>query len=489
MRQQLVKNLLFVLVINLLVKTIWIFFIDRTVQIKVGYAAYGSYQALFNLGIIFQILLDFGLTQYNSREISRAPERMRDIFSSMFWARLFFLGTYIVAVCAVGFVMGYRGWKLELLLAILFIQALNSMLLFVRSNISGLHYYRTDGVLAVTDRLLMIVLCGSLLLAPATATHFKIEWFVWSQIVCYMIAVIVAFIILRRLAPVDLHFSFNAKNIRQIVKNSLPYACLVFLMSIYTRSDMVLIERLCHENAELQTGIYASAFRLLDMANIFGIMFAGILLPMFGKMLVQEENIAATVRTSVNIMMPIAFIVAVSTLFFSNELMQLLYHKSVAGKDAQVLMLLMASFPAYCIMYIYSTLLTANGNLRILNIVSFSLVVFNVVVNFCLVPKYMSLGAAITALATEWMAAAMAIFFAHRRLHLPHNPRWILAHVSFVVCILVVGMLTQCLPIFWGMRIAIFMVVALLLLFIFRFWSLASFSELLKGKTKALDSE
>jgi O-antigen/teichoic acid export membrane protein len=488
MRQQLVKNLLFVLVINLLVKTIWIFLIDRTVQIKVGYAAYGSYQALFNLGIIFQILLDFGLTQYNSREISRDPTRMRDIFSSMFWARLFFLVSYIVAVCTVGVFMGYRGWKIELLLAILFIQALNSMLLFVRSNISGLHYYRTDGVLAVTDRLLMIVVCGSLLLFPATANHFKIEWFVWSQIICYLLAVIVAFIILSRLAPVDLHFSFNSNSIKRIVKNSLPYASLVFLMSIYTRSDMVLIERLCHADAEIQTGIYASAFRLLDMANIFGIMFAGILLPMFGKMLVQQQNIAATVRTSVNIMMPIAFIVAVSTLFFANELMQLLYHKSVAGKDAQVLMLLMASFPAYCIMYIYSTLLTANGNLRILNAVSLFLVLFNVVVNLYLVPQYMSLGAAMTALATEWMAAAMAIFFAHRKLRLPHNPKWIIAHIGFVFCIIIVAILVRHLSINWSGQMGLFMFTSLLLLFVFRFWSLASFSELLKNKVTEMDN-
>ena len=46
----------------MLVKPAWVFLIDRTVQNRVGHAAYGTYQALFNLGVIFQIILDLKLS-------------------------------------------------------------------------------------------------------------------------------------------------------------------------------------------------------------------------------------------------------------------------------------------------------------------------------------------------------------------------------------------------------------------------------------------
>ena len=98
MRQQLVKNLFFVLAVNILVKAVWIFLIDRNVQIRVGYEAYGAFQALFNLGMIFQILLDFGLTQYTSKQIAADHNRIADLFSSMFWARVLLSGLYMVIV-------------------------------------------------------------------------------------------------------------------------------------------------------------------------------------------------------------------------------------------------------------------------------------------------------------------------------------------------------------------------------------------------------
>jgi len=481
MGRHFVKNVLFVLIINILIKPVWIFFIDRNVQIKVGYEVYGTYQALFNLGIIFQILLDFGLTQYNSREVSRDPGRMRIIFSSMFWMRMLLVLVYMLAVSVMAWCMGYSGWKLQLLMGVLLIQALSSMLLFVRSNISGLHHFRTDGILAVTDRMLMILLCGPLMLIPATSASFRIEWFVWSQVICYLVAVLIAFVILFRIAPAKLHFSFRPKIIQRVIRSSAPYALLVFLMSIYQRIDMVMIDRLCGQQGETQAGIYAAAFRLLDVANIFGVMFAGVLLPLFGRMLSRREDVAPVLRTSVNIMMPLAFIVTIVSGSFAGDIMHLLYHKArVGNSDGIVFALLLSTFPAYCIMYIYSTLLTANGNIKTLNKVSFILVVLNIGLNACLIPRYFSAGAAFTACITEWCAAAAAIYYCHRKLILPHNPKWILTHVAYVAALLLGICLVCLLPVSWMLQCASFILLAGILLFVFRFWTISSLKSLLR---------
>lgn len=482
MRQQLVRNLLFVLVINLVVKAVWIFFIDRNVQIRVGYADYGTYQALFNLGIIFQILLDFGMTQYNGREIARDPGRIRTVFSSMLWARLILVAVYMIIVSSIALAAGYSGWKLELLCGILLIQALNAMLLFLRSNVTALQYFKTDGVLAVTDRGLMIVVCGVLLLFPAWVGNFRIGWFVWAQAGCYLLAVAAAFAVLLKISPAAIGFSFRPRIIRAVVVRSMPYAVLVFLMSLYTRSDSVLIERLCGADGAVQAGIYASAFRLLDVANIFGIMFAGILLPLFARMLARKENIADLVRTSVNIMMPVAFIVAVGAAIFSEDVMQLLYHKARNGADSRVLALLLCSFPAYCLMYIYSTLLTANGSIRLLNKLSLLLVVFNLLLNVWTIPDYAATAAAYTALATEWLAASMVIYQAHRLFRLPHNYRWLAAHLGFVLMLVLAGMGMVFLPLSRLQQFIGYTAAAAVLLFVFRFWTIAAFRELMKAK-------
>ncbi|MES2478626.1 MAG: oligosaccharide flippase family protein [Bacteroidota bacterium] len=478
-RQQLVKNLLFVLVVNILVKAIWIFMIDRNVQIRVGYESYGAFQALLNLGMIFQIVLDFGLTQYSSREISADVQKISELFSSMFWTRVMLCFVYGIIVIAVALLLGYKWEQINLLMAVLGILSLNSMLSFLRSNVAALHFFKLDGVLAVIDRLLMIIICGGLLVLPQFADSFRIEWFVWSQIACYGFAVLVAFFALAKISPVPIHFSFRPRIIKLVIIQSAPFALLVFLMSIYMRADSVMIERLCGAEGKMQAGIYASAFRLLDVANIFGIMFAGMLLPIFSRMFAQKEDIALTVRTSVNIMMPIAFVVALVAVFWGRDIMQFLYHKASNGADGEIFALLMCSFPAYCLMYIYSTLLTAKGKLPLLNKLSVAVVIVNLSLHAILIPRYQAIGAAWAVLITEWLVALLVIFYAHRNCTLPHNYRWLGAHLGFVLSVVLVAFVANSLSLDWFLKLSILLVATLLLLFLFRFWSWANIKGLL----------
>src|SRR5690606_31581606 len=158
-----VKNLIFILSINFLVKPIWIFFIDRTVQNRVGHSEYGTYQALFNLGVIFQILLDFGLSNYNTRTISRFPHKISTLFPSIWTARLALTLVYAVLVLSLGFLLGYNSREMGLLGSIMLIQIFSSMIHFIRSNLAALQRFKIDGFISITDRLLMIIIGGALL--------------------------------------------------------------------------------------------------------------------------------------------------------------------------------------------------------------------------------------------------------------------------------------------------------------------------------------
>ncbi|MBL0043910.1 MAG: oligosaccharide flippase family protein [Flavobacteriales bacterium] len=71
MRRVFVTNLALVLVLNLLVKPFYILGIDAQVQVRVGTEAYGSYAALLSLSFLLNILLDFGITNWNTRHIAQ----------------------------------------------------------------------------------------------------------------------------------------------------------------------------------------------------------------------------------------------------------------------------------------------------------------------------------------------------------------------------------------------------------------------------------
>jgi O-antigen/teichoic acid export membrane protein len=488
MQRFFVKNILFIIAVNVLVKPIWVLFIDRTVQITVNPASFGTYQALFSLGIIFQTLLDFGISNYNSRTISQNPERLPELFPAMLSARLALMVVYMIVAYSFGYLLGYRGWELLMLLGVLLIHSLNALVSFVRSNVSALHRFKTDALLSVTDRLLMIIVCGFLLLYPPTARIFKIQWFVITQIVCYFIAAVAGYVVLRRIGKVKLRFSFNLTEIAGIMRSSFPYALLIFLMSVYNRADAVMIERMCADG-KIQAGIWVAAFRLLDMANIFGLMFATMLLPVFGRMLSQKADVQPIVKLCVNMMLPFSVMVAVAGVFFGEDIMYLLYHKSDLYQSHAwhyriVFSGLMLSFPAWCLMYVYSTLLTANGSLKTLNIIAFAGVLFNLSLNYYLVPRYKAFGGAITSLATQSALALVFIVYAVRILKLPLNVKWVMAHLGYtaLVAILGYGLVHSLDALGKPVQLILFGAMCAGLMFVFRFVSINNLKQLANKK-------
>lgn len=470
MRRFFVKNLLFVIAVNLLVKPLWVFMIDRTVQNTVGHEAYGTYQALLNICIIFNVLLDFGLTNYNTNLIAKNPEKLKELFAPMLTARILLSVLYSTVVFLFGWITGYRSWELGLLVGVLLIQGFNSLVLYLRSNVSALHHFKADSLLSVTDRLLMIAGCGYLLYNPATASQFKIEWFVLAQIICYAIAAIAAMIVIYRIAYVVPKLSFKTADVFHNIKKSFPYAILIFLMGTHMRSDMILVERLASKD---EAGIYASATRLLDVGNMFGLLFAGVLMPLFGKMLSNKQSVQPILKLSVNMLLPFAFTTSIAAFLWGENIMQLLYNNA-GSYDAQVFAWVMAAFPAYCIMYTYSTLLTANGNINLLNGISLAGVIISLAINFNIIPQDKALGAAVTAFITQSILALCYIYFCHREIKLPKNPKWIAAHICFAAAIAVTGYLLHATSLDWVLQIMILGIIALVGMITFRFISPAS---------------
>ena len=484
MRRFFVKNILFVIAVNVLVKPIWVFFIDRPVQNTVVAGSYGTYQALLSVSIIFQIVLDFGITSYNTRTISQNPDKLQTLFPTMLSARMVLILVYMLLAFSLGFILGYRGSELKLLCGVLLIQALNSLVSFIRSNIAALQKFKIDSILSVTDRFLMIGICGFLLLYPATAHHFRIQWFVMAQIFSYFIDALASYIILRRIASIKLKFSFHGPTIFKIIKGSFPYALLIFQMSIYNRSDLIIIERMPGMDKS-QADVWSAAFRLIDMANMFGLMFATILLPLFGRMLAQKQDVSPIVKLCVNMLLPFSFMVAIAGIFFSSDIMHLLYTGSHGNTDYDVVFaLLIASFPAWCMMYVYSTLLTANGSLKTLNIIAFVGVVINLSLNLYLIPTQKAIGGAFTSFITQTLMAIAFTFYASRKIKLPMNIKWALSHIGYLLLILLLayGVIIALRNTHWLLQLSTFGIICIGLMFVFRFISAQGIKQLLNKK-------
>ena len=102
MQNRFIKNIIFLLFLNLLVKPFWILGIDREVQNLLGDATYGTYQALFNFSYLFYILLDLGITNFNSRNIAQDPKNLSKHFGGLTEIKLLLGLLYAVVIFVVG---------------------------------------------------------------------------------------------------------------------------------------------------------------------------------------------------------------------------------------------------------------------------------------------------------------------------------------------------------------------------------------------------
>ena len=411
MKRDFLINIVFLLGINLLIKPVYIFGIDRTVQNLVGEGDYGVYFTLLSLIYMLQAVNDLGIQNFNNRNIAQHRHLLDKFFSNLILLKVFLSIGYGLLLILVAWWLDYTSSQERFILLILWLnQVIISFLLYFRTNISGLGFYRTDSILSALDKLLMIGICGWLILYHRES--FRIEWFVVAQTVSVALTALTAFLLVHRQLRLPFRFRWQPALLVVTLRRSLPFALIILLMSIYTRIDAVMLEQISPRGF-LENDIYAASYRLLDAFNMVGFLFAGLLLPIFSRMLKEGEPVSDLVRTSAQMLLAGAIALSVSIIFFREEIMQLLYVRATPYWAA-VLVPLMLSYIAVCGNYIYGTLLTANGSLRRMNQLFVVGIVVNVVLNLVLIPRYGALGAGTATFITQSAVLIAQIVLAQR---------------------------------------------------------------------------
>jgi O-antigen/teichoic acid export membrane protein len=415
-------NLIFLVLINLLVKPLYVFGVDRKVQVLLaedgGGGSYGLYFALFNFSYLFYMLLDLGLTDYNRRAVAREPERLGNFLPNFLAAKMLLVIVYLLLLFAGAWSMGYGPEALRLLVPLAAMQVFLSLLLYFRSNLGGLHRFRLDGLFSVLDRLLMIGL-GAALIGGGSLT---VERFAWAQALAYAVAsaacgAVVALLAHRQESVGESQGSrIDRREVVQIFRDSLPFALLVLLMTLYGRMDSIFLERLLPEGiGAREADVYARGFRLFDALQNFALLFGHLVAPMFARLLQQNERTETLVRQSFGLLWAFSTTAGIACFFYREQLYGLLYEGTGHGPhDALVLGLLLLAFGNVSAVYIFGSLLGAGNHLRTLNGIALCALLLNVLLNWWLVPEHLALGAAVAALCTQTLSGAAHLFFGVR---------------------------------------------------------------------------
>ncbi len=476
MKRKFVTNLALLLFLNLLIKPIYAFGIDVTVQNAVGSTLYGNFFILLNFSLIFSIILDLGIENFNRREIARHQHVLNRYFSYLFPLKVILGIIYVVVCTIIGYLLGWRIQEFSLLWVMLFNQFLASFILYLRSNLGGLHMFKIDSFLSVLDRFVVIVICGFLLLEPVTKNAFRIEWFVYAQTAAYLISAVIAFSVVFSKAT-SFKFQLSLKKNLSFLKKSYPFALLTLFMAAYLRIDSVLLGKLLPDGKE-QAGIYAQSFRIVEILSNYGYLFTIILLPIFSRMIKKKESVEQLSKLSFLLLFVPAIIITLGCMFFSNEIMDILYIAHIPD-SSKVFKILIFSFLGMCTTYIFGTLLTANGSMRELNFMAISAVVLNLTLNLILIPRSGVYGAAITNVSTQIFTSLVQIILAVRLFKFQVNVPLIIRLTLFIGVLFITGMLVRKIQWEWYYSFGLFLMVGAIFSFISRLFSFKSLFDIL----------
>lgn len=208
-QKKFVTNLIILLFLNLLIKPFWILGIEPNVQAEVGNAAYGVYFGIFNFSFLLNILLDLGITNFNNKNIAQNNHLLDKHFSGLFTLKLGLAVIYILATIVCGlFLGGYDVRLTKLLLVLGFNQFLISMVLYLRSNLQALHLFKTDALISVLDRIIMIAIVAAMLWTNVLDRRMDVMDFVYAQTAGYFLAAVIAFFaVIRKTADLKLKWS------------------------------------------------------------------------------------------------------------------------------------------------------------------------------------------------------------------------------------------------------------------------------------------
>jgi O-antigen/teichoic acid export membrane protein len=406
-------NLFLLVLINLLVKPLFIFGVDLRVQNLAAPGAYGLYFALLNGTYLLQIVHDFGLQNFNTRLVSQSPHLQAKYFPRIVRLKGLLTLVYMAAgLFFVGIMGGYSGAERGLLAVLLVNQVLTGFVLLGRSSVAGLGHYTTDSLLSALDKLLMLFLCGGVLWwfgASGASGGFPMWWFALTQTVALVLTLGVVGVVLWRVGgwPAAVAWRWSWQRERRLLvwllRKSLPYALVILLMSTYSRLDGLLLER-WHPQGALEADLYAGAFRLLDAANMFGYLFATLLMPMFARLIGRGESVGPLTGQSFGLIWMGSLSLCVAVTCCRVPLCALMFEQQVAAR-ADVLGILIWAFLATSTTYIFSTLLTADARLMAMNRWFLVGIGLDWALNLWLVPRYGAIGSAWASVLTQLLVA------------------------------------------------------------------------------------
>lgn len=231
-----------------------------------------------------------------------------------------------------------------------------------------------------------------------------------SYIIANLIALIYGYYVLNK-HLVKPKFELDTAFCKKITKLSLPFAITGLLYTIYYSIDIVMLTNML---GNYPTGIYNATYKLISVLTLFYGIYTAVIFPVMSKFYKNNETmLLVSFEKSIKYLMLVMIPLAVGTVFYSLDIIQLIYgHKYDAASS--VLSILIWTV---CLLFISgacNTLLNASHKEVTVTKIYAIAAVFNIVLNLFMIPYLSYDGAAITTVLSDIIIVILQVYVIYK---------------------------------------------------------------------------
>ena len=374
-----------------------------------GPSEYGIFGTAVSISSIFGVFATFGVFTYLVRAISTDFENEAKYVNNTLSLKIFLAFFYLALILISLLILGWNRYVIGIcmLYAIEYLIKTYHDVFFASFQAHEKIKYQ-----AITNIIITVLTLVGIVLV--TFTDWGLLGITGVYLLANFVALIYATYAMRaHFIKPKLEFDFSFYKV--LLKAGIPFALTGLFYTIYYSIDIVMITQM---STTYYTGLYNSAYKLINVLNLFYTIYTAVIFPVMSKLFKGEKDLLAlSFVKSIKYLTLITVPIAVFTCFYGYDLIGIYGAEYIeAGGVLKILiwtvcflfingacsMILNASHEEYSVTKIYSIA-----------------AVFNVVLNLILIPKYTVYGASLATVLSEVLILILELYMIRKIGQLP----------------------------------------------------------------------
>jgi O-antigen/teichoic acid export membrane protein len=407
------SNTFFQLVSKVITMTIT-FFLTLIISREYGSYGYGLFTLFQSFPVLFYMVADFGLNAIGTREISKNLNQINQIFNNVLFLRIF-LSLVLILISALATLVLYDDPNIRYGLI------LGSLIIVTQSLVSTTNIIFQVKLRYDLSSLSNVISYLFLLVTVLLLVKFKIDIAILNFV--YVVASFISFginIYLLQKFQIRVDLQLSKTYIKELAFMSWPLGLMFIFSQINFKADSVLLSLLKLPDLglnNLQTvGVYGLPYKIFEVMLVMPTFIMNATYPvLLDSFNLNKEKFKNNFRKTLVTMSALGVVVSLFGYFFIDYFVSYDLIKNIFGADfylsKQILLILITGIFVFFITQPLSWFLVIIDKQKLLPGIYFVSAVFNVSLNFYLIPKYSFIASSYLTWLSEIVVLVFLIFF------------------------------------------------------------------------------